>query len=50
MVFRYGELTALRCMSNPPHGSTEPTFVSNVLGFARYTLMETAVVATNVSD
>lgn len=50
MVFRYGELAALRCMSDAPHGSTEPAFVTNVLSFARYTLMETAVIATNVSD
>jgi hypothetical protein len=48
MVFRYGELAALRCMSNEM--ATDESFVSNVLAFARYTLMETAIVATNMSD
>ena len=49
MVFRYGELAALRCMREV-EGSNEPQFVENVLSFARYTLMETALVAINVSD
>ena len=48
MVFRYGELVALRCMNDEQ--SKDNPFVQNVLSFARYTLMETAVVATNVSD
>ena len=48
MVFRYGELAALRCMNDEQ--SKEQPFVSNVLSFARYTLMETAVVATNMSE
>lgn len=48
MVFRYGELVALRCMNDVE--SKDNPFVQNVLSFARYTLMETAVVATNVSD
>ena len=47
MVFRYGELAPLRCMTK--EGDTEED-ASNVLSFARYTLMETAIVATNLSD
>jgi hypothetical protein len=48
MVFRYGELAPLRCMNNEVE--TDQGFVSTVLSFARYTLMETAIVATNLSD
>ena len=48
MVFRYGELAALRCMNDEL--ASEENFVPNVLSFARYTLMETAIVATNMSD
>lgn len=48
MVFRYGELAALRCMSNEM--ADDDSFVTNVLAFARYTLMETAIVATNMSE
>ena len=48
MVFRYGELAALRCMSNEMED--DESFVTNVLAFARYTLMETAIVATNMSE
>jgi len=49
MVFRYGEFAALRCINDEEAGK-EQNFVSNVLSFARYTLMETAIVATNMSD
>ena len=48
MVFRYGELASLRCMNDEVKDSMG--FVPNVLSFARYTLMETAIVATNLSD
>lgn len=48
MVFRYGELAPLRCMNKEVEN--EQGFVPNVLSFARYTLMETAIVATNLSD
>ena len=44
MVFRYGELAPLRSMND------EQGFLPNVLSFARYTLMETAIVATNLSE
>lgn len=44
MVFRYGELAPLRSMND------EEGFVPDVLSFARYTLMETAIVSTNLSD
>ena len=47
MVFRYGELAPLRCMNDD---SSDHGFVSNVLSFARYSLMETAIVATNLSE
>ena len=48
MVFRYGELDSLRCMNDEV--KNEQGFLPNVLSFARYTLMETAIVATNLSD
>lgn len=47
MVFRYGELAPLRCMNDD---ASDQGFVSNVLSFARYSLMETAIVATNLSE
>lgn len=46
MVFRYGELAPLRCMGG---GADNEGFLSDVLSFARYSLMETAIVATNLS-
>lgn len=48
MVFRYGELAPLRCLNDDV--VNEQGFLSDVLSFARYTLMETAIVATNLSD
>lgn len=49
MVFRYGELASLRCM-NDEVKNEQQGFIPDLLSFARYTLMETAIVATNLSE
>ena len=49
MVFRYGELAPLRCI-NEDSAPEDGGFMSDMLSFARYTLMETAIVVTNLSD
>jgi hypothetical protein len=43
MVLRYGELVPLRAMH-------DQGWHENVLAFARYSLMETAIVAINLND
>jgi hypothetical protein len=44
MVLRYGQLIMLTARNE------KREFVSDILVYARYSLMETAIVATNLSD
>ena len=47
MVLRYGELVPLvaKDETTPANG-----WLNSVLAFARYSLMETAIIATNITD
>jgi len=49
MVLRYGELIPLVARDKQPT-PYENEWLSDVLAYARYSLMETCVIATNLSD
>jgi hypothetical protein len=49
MVLRYGELFPLAAF-NIDSSIDKKHMLSDVLTYARYSLMETAIVATNLSD
>jgi len=44
MVLRYGELIFLTARDMHNH------YIPNILAYARYSLMETIIVATNIAD
>jgi hypothetical protein len=50
MVLRYGELCPLMAKNEEVYGGNENAFLDDVLTFSRYSLMETAVIAINVSS
>ena len=50
MVLRYGKLVPLVARSCSSNQLGQGEFVPSVLSFARYSRMETVIVATNLSD
>ena len=50
MVLRYGELVPLLAMAKDQPAEDEQAYLDTVLSFARYSLMETAIISVNVSD
>lgn len=49
-VLRYGELLPLLVKNESCESQGPNSFLHNVLGFARYSLMETAIISINLSD
>ena len=50
LVLRYGELFPLTAKNEHCESQGPNSFLSNVLAFARYSLMETAIITINLSD
>ena len=50
LVLRYGELLPLAAKNEQSETQGPHSFLSNVLAFARFSLMETAIVTINLSD
>jgi hypothetical protein len=49
-VLRYGELLPLAVKNEYSENQGPNSFLNNVLGFARYSMMETAIISINLSD
>ena len=50
MVLRYGELVPLLAMAREQPSEDEQAYLNSILSFARYSLMETAIISVNTSD